>query len=60
MPAEKCLAWIAELNAAAMAASGDTTITTALRTRAQVPVRQSSGNEPGRVTSIAAKRGRVS
>jgi len=60
LPAEKCLAWIAEFNATAMVASGDTTITTALRTRAQVPVRQNSGHEQGRVTSIAAKRGRAS
>ena len=34
LPADKCLAWIAEFNATAMLTAGDTTITTALRSRA--------------------------
>ncbi|HET9475823.1 MAG TPA: EAL domain-containing protein, partial [Steroidobacteraceae bacterium] len=33
LPADQCLAWIAEFNATAMAAAGDNTITTALRPR---------------------------
>ena len=33
MPADRCFTWIAEFNAAAMAAASDNTITTALRSR---------------------------
>jgi len=35
LPADKCLAWIVEFNATAMLTAGDTTITTALRARAE-------------------------
>jgi len=48
------------LRSTASTYSGDTTITTALRTRAQVPVRQNGDSDHGRVTSIASKRGRAS
>ena len=34
LPADQCLAWIAEFNAAGMVAAGDTTISAALRPRA--------------------------
>ena len=33
LPADQCLAWIAEFNAAGLVAAGDTTITAALRPR---------------------------
>jgi diguanylate cyclase len=33
LPAEQCLAWIAEFNATAMASASDNTVTTALRPR---------------------------
>jgi diguanylate cyclase (GGDEF)-like protein/PAS domain S-box-containing protein len=35
LPAEKCLSWIVEFNASAMLTTGDTTVTTALRARAE-------------------------
>ena len=35
LPADKCLAWIVEFNATAMLTAGDTTVTTALRARAE-------------------------
>jgi len=44
LPAEQCFAWIAEFNATAMVAAGDTTISTALR--AQSAHRQVQLREP--------------
>jgi sensor c-di-GMP phosphodiesterase-like protein len=35
LPADKCLAWIAEFNATAMLTLGDSNVTTALRSRAE-------------------------
>ena len=35
LPPDKCLAWIVEFNATAMLTAGDTTVTTALRARAE-------------------------
>ena len=35
LPADKCLGWIVEFNATAMLTAGDTTVTTALRARAE-------------------------
>ncbi len=35
LPADKCLAWIVEFNATAMLTAGDSTVTTALRARAE-------------------------
>jgi predicted signal transduction protein with EAL and GGDEF domain len=35
LPADKCLAWIVEFNATAMLTAGDTSVTTALRSRAE-------------------------
>jgi diguanylate cyclase (GGDEF)-like protein/PAS domain S-box-containing protein len=35
LPADQCLAWIVEFNATAMLTAGDTTVTTALRARAE-------------------------
>jgi len=35
LPADKCLAWIVEFNATAMLTAGDSTVTAALRARAE-------------------------